>query len=414
MSPFKRFLKNNLSSIFLFLAVFFAGWMLGIAGYDLNLKLNPPGAEIVYREIPSSTVDFSLLGDVLNQINANFLFKPVNAQELLYGSISGLVEALGDPYSSFLTPEENSEFQNELEGKYEGIGAELGIRNDQLIIVSPLEGSPAESTGVRAGDKILEIEGESTEGIDLYEAVMKIRGAAGTVSTLTLQRGDGAPFEAKITRAEITVESVRYEEMDSTGSPQEGGGIFYLRVSRFGEGTLDEWDAAVKAIENGGEPVRGVILDLRSNPGGFLNGAVYLASEFLTSGVVVIQEDADGARQSLEVQSTTNDHAFSGESVIVLVNGGSASASEILAAALREKVDAKLVGEKTFGKGTVQDVDELSGGAGLHLTVAKWLTPSGEWVNGTGLTPDYEVAITDEDLNADRDPQFDKALELLR
>lgn len=408
MNRLGRFLKTRFSSIFLFLAVFFAGWMLGIVGYDLNLKLNPPGMAITYRNLPSSTIDFSLLGDVLNQINASFLFKPVDAQKLLYGSVSGLVEALGDPYSAFLTPEENAEFQNDLEGRYEGIGAELGIRNDRLMIVSPLEGSPAEGAGVRAGDKILEIEGESTEGVSLYAAVMKIRGDAGTVSTLTLQRGDGEPFEVKITRAEITVASVRYEA--------KGDGIFYLRVSRFGEGTLDEWDAAVGEIKNqksNSKNIKGIVLDLRSNPGGFLNGAVYLASEFLTSGVVVIEEDAGGARQSLEVQSTKNDHAFAGVSVVVIVSDGSASASEILAAALKEKIDAKLVGEKTFGKGTVQDVDELAGGAGLHLTVAKWLTPSGQWVNGTGLTPDYEVALTDEDLNAGRDPQLDKALELL-
>jgi len=380
--------------------------MLGIAGFELNLRLNPPALTIENKTPPSSTINFSLFWDVLDRIDKNFLFRPLDGQKLLYGAISGLIEALGDPYTSFLTPAENTAFKKNLEGKYEGIGAELGIRNDQLMIVAPLEGSPAEAVGVKAGDKILEIEGVSTRGISISEAVAKIRGDAGTVSTLTLQRGDGEPFVVKITRAEITVKSVRYEEKES--------GIFYLRVSRFGEGTTDEWDDAANEIKAEKTGSKGIILDLRSNPGGLLNGAIYLASEFISSGTIVIEEAGDGSRRALSATSTKNNHAFAGMSVVVLVDEGSASASEILAAALAEKIKAKLVGAQTFGKGTVQDVDNLSGGAGLHLTVAKWLTPSGKWVNETGLKPDFEVALTDEDINAGRDPQLHKALELLR
>jgi len=400
----RHFLKSNLSIIFLLLAVFLAGWTLGIVGYDLNLRLSPPSLTIENKTPSSSTIDFSLFWDVLDQINKNFLFKPLDGQKLLYGAISGLVEALGDPYTSFLTPVENTEFRRDLEGKYEGIGAELGIRNDQLIVVAPLEGSPAESAGVRAGDKILEIEGASTKGISVSEAVTKIRGAAGTVSTLTLQRGEGKPLIVKITRVEITVASVRYEEKE--------GGIFYLRVSRFGEGTVEEWDKVVGEIKN--KDVKGLVLDLRSNPGGLLSGAVYLASEFISSGAVVIEEGGDGSRQTLKATSTKNGRAFVGMRVVVLVDEGSASASEILAAALRERIGAKLVGETTFGKGTVQDAADLSGGSGLHLTVAKWLTPSGKWINETGLKPDFEVVLTEADTDAGRDPQLQKALELLK
>jgi len=413
----KRFLKTRFSATFLYLAIFFFGWMLGIAGYNLNLRMNPPKLSIEYRGLSSSTINFSLLGDVLDRINESFLFKPVDGQKLLYGAVSGMVNALGDPYSAFLDPQENAQFQEELEGKYEGIGVELGIRDSQLIIVAPFDGSPAAAKGVRAGDKILQIEGESTEGITLYDAVTKIRGPAGTVSTLVLQRGDGDPFEVKITRAAIIAESVRLEEVDSAGSPQKGGGIFKIRLSRFSEGALEEWDSAVEKIKSRkseGKSIKGIVLDLRDNPGGYLNGAVYVASEFLTSGTVVIQEAANGARQTLEVVDTENNHALVGVPVMVLVNGGSASASEILAAALRERASAKLVGEKTFGKGTVQDVSNLNGGAGLHLTVAKWLSPSKEWFHGKGLKPDYEVELTEEDWNAGRDPQLDRALELLR
>ena len=407
MPRIKRFLKSNLSLVFLLLAVFFAGWMLGIAGFELNLRLNPPALTVENKTPPSSTINFSLFWDVLDRINKNFLFRPLDGQKLLYGAISGLIEALGDPYTSFLTPAENTEFRKNLAGTYEGIGAELGMRNDRLVIVAPLEGSPAGAAGVKAGDKILEIEGVSTQGITVSEAVNAIRGEAGTVSTLTLQRGDGGePFVVKITRAEITVESVRYEEKES--------GIFYLRVSRFGEKTTEEWDVAVQAISSKGAATKGIVLDLRSNPGGLLSGAVYLASEFIPSGTVVIEEAGDGSRHALRATSTKSNHALAGMSVVVLVDAGSASASEILAAALAERIEAKLVGAQTFGKGTVQDADDLSGGAGLHLTVAKWLTPSGKWIEETGLKPDFEVELTEADINAGRDPQLNKALELLR
>jgi len=406
MAKIRRFLKGNFSLIFLLVAVFFAGWAIGFSGFEWKLRLNPPAFTIEDKTPPSSTIDFALLWDVLDRINKNFLFKPLDGQKLLYGAISGLIEALGDPYTSFLTPEENAEFKRNLEGRYEGIGAELGIRDDQLMIVAPLEGSPAEATGVKAGDKILEIEGIDTKGISLSEAVSQIRGAARTISTLTLQRGDGEPFVVKITRAEITVKSVRYEE--------KGSGIFYLRVSRFGEGTIAEWDNAVSEIIGKEVGPEGIILDLRSNPGGLLSGAVYLASEFISSDVIVIEETGDGLRQTLRAVPTKNGYAFAGVSVVVLIDEGTASASEILAAALREKAKAKLVGIQTFGKGTVQDADDLSGGAGLHLTVAKWLTPSGKWVNETGLKPDFVVELGEADINAGRDPQLDKALELLR
>lgn len=409
MNRFKRFLKSNLSLVFLLLAVFFFGWTLGAAGYEWNLRLNPPGLTIENKTPPSSAINFSLFWDVLERIDKNFLFKPLDGQKLLYGAISGLVRALGDPYTAFLTPEENAEFRQELEGKYKGIGVVLDIRNEQLIVVAPFEGSPAEVAGVKAGDKVLEIEGITTKGISLSEAVAKIRGEVGTVSTLTLQRGEGKPFVVKITRAEIAVKSVEYKEKES--------GIFYLRVSRFGEGTTEEWDKVVSEIRQqtaNSKQLTGIVLDLRSNPGGLLSGAVYLASEFISSGTVVLEEGGDGSRQTLRATSTKNSHAFVGVPVVVLVDEGSASASEILAAALRERVKARLVGETTFGKGTIQDAEDLSDGTGLHLTVAKWLTPSGKWINGTGLKPDFEVALTDEDLNAGRDPQLDKAVGLLK
>ncbi len=400
------YFRRYFSQILIVLVVFFAGWQLGFSGYQLNLKLNPPSLKVENKRVTAGSIDFSPLWDVLDRINADYLFRPVDGTKLLYGAISGLVKALGDPYTAFLNPTENAEFNDSLEGTYEGIGAELGVRNDRLIIVAPLSGSPAVGVGVRSGDKILEIDGSSTVGLSVTEAVSKIRGKAGTIVGLTLQRGSDPSFKVSITRARITVKSVNWEE--------KGSGIYYLKVSRFGESTNGEWDETISKIKNQNAKISGIILDLRSNPGGYLSGAVYLASEFLKSGPVVIQEDANGDRSALSVQPTKGNYALVGIPVVVLIDEGSASASEILAAALKERAGAKLVGEKSFGKGTVQDAVDLDDGSGLHLSVAKWLTPKGRWVHDQGLEPDFKVALTDEDINAGRDPQLDKALELLR
>ena len=401
----REFFRKNFAFILILLAVFLGGWQLGFAGYQLDLKFNPPSLKIENKKVTSGEINFSPLWDVLDRINEDYLFRPVDGTKLLYGAISGLVKALGDPYTAFLDPTENIQFNDSLEGVYEGIGAELGLRNDRLIIVAPLGGSPAEAKGIRAGDKILEIDGSSTSGLSVTEAVTKIRGEAGTVIELTLQRGSESSFKVSITRAQITVKSVNVEKKD--------GGIYYLEVTRFGETTNDEWDEAVEEVMSQETGVKGIVLDLRSNPGGYLNSAVYLASEFLASGSVVLQEDAGGDRSTLSVQSTKNDHAFAGIPVVVLIDEGSASASEILAGALSERAGAKLVGEKSFGEGTVQDAADFDDGSGLHLSVAKWLTPKGVWVHDKGLEPDFKVELTDEDINAGRDPQLDKALDLL-
>lgn len=401
----RSFLQKNLPIVIGFLVVFFAGWQLGFSGYQLNLRFNPPQLTVENKRVSSGSIDFSILWEVLDRINTDYLFRPVDGTKLLYGAVSGLVKALGDPYTAFLDPAENRQFGDSLKGIYEGIGAELGIRNDQLMVVAPLDGSPAQQLGIRPGDKILEIDGVSTAGLSITEAVSKIRGRADTAVDLTLQRGDQPAFKVTITRARITVKSVR--------SIDKGGGIYYVKVSRFGDNTGSEWDEVVAKIKQG-PVVKGIVLDLRSNSGGYLTAAAYLSSEFLRSGTVVIQEDSGGRRSSLTVEPTKNNHAFVGVPVVVLIDGGSASAAEIIAAALKERGGAILVGERSFGKGTVQDAEDFADGSGLHLSVAKWLTPSGKWIHEKGLEPDHRVALTDADINADRDPPLDKALELLR
>jgi len=400
------FLKKHIILVVAFLAVFFVGWQLGFSGYQLSLHLNPPQLKVEDKRIASGSINFSLLWEVLDRINANYLFRPVDGTKLLYGAVSGLVKALDDPYTSFLDPVENKQFSDSLGGIYEGIGAELGIQGNQLIVIAPLDGSPAQRLGIRSGDKLLEINGVSTTGLSVTEAVTKIRGGAGTTVDLVLQRGSGHSFKLTITRERITVKSVTYKD--------RGNGVYYIDVSRFGDTTNTEWDSVVSEIKGKGATIKGIVLDLRSNPGGYLSAAVYLASEFLRGGTVVIQEDSSGGKSNLDVQSTKNGHAFAGVPVVVLIDGGSASASEILTAALKERDGAKLVGEKSFGKGTVQDAGDFGDGSSLHLTVAKWLTPSSLWINGIGIEPDFKVALTDKDINSGRDPQLERALELVK
>ncbi|MEN9389182.1 MAG: hypothetical protein RLY61_266, partial [Candidatus Parcubacteria bacterium] len=287
---------------------------------------------------------------------------------------------------------------------YEGIGAELGFKEEQIVVVSPFDGSPAKEAGIRPGDIIIKIGEESTFGLDLTEAVKKIRGAAGTTVNLTVGRdGVKEPFNVVIKRGRITVESVKWEN--------KGDGIAYIRVSRFGEDTNRLWEQSVKEINVQMPELNAIVLDLRGNPGGYLDSAIFLAGEFFKDMPVIYEENSAG-KQAERV--TTRVGSFIGVPVVALIDGGSASASEILAAAVKDNASAVLVGEKSFGKGTIQDVVEFPDGSGVHITIAKWLTPKKEWVHKKGITPDKEVKISEEDIKAEKDPQLDEALETAR
>jgi len=296
---------------------------------------------------------------------------------------------------------------NSLNGSYEGVGMELGVKDGQLMVVSPLDGSPAKNAGILAGDKILEIEGTSAAGITVTEAVSKIRGQAGTVSTLKVQRENGEPFVLTIKREKITVASVTWED--------KGQGTAYIRVSRFGADTNGDWDNTVKEVVVKMRELDAIILDLRGNPGGYLQSAVHIASDFYSGKPVLYQETALGEKLPFNAQGGAD---FARTPVLILIDEGSASASEILASALKENVDAVLIGTQSFGKGTIQDAKEFKDGSGLHITIAKWLTSQKKWVgdkdeNGkVGLKPDVVAEITKDDINASKDPQLDKALEM--
>lgn len=401
MTTYTKF-QIGLITFLITISAFFGGFYLGKSGYDVEIKKNPPKITVLNKYPASAEVDFALFWEVWDTVQRQYLERPVDAQTMLNGAISGMVSSLGDPYTSFLPPVVNETVTNALNGTYEGIGAELGISEDQLVVVAPLDGSPALAAGVKAGDKILKIEDESTFGITLNEAVSKIRGEGGTISTLTLQRDDTEPFVVRIKRGSITIESITWED--------KGNGTAYIRVSRFGADTNADWAKVVSKVNSQMEELDAVIVDVRGNPGGYLQSAVYLAEEFMSNKVVLYQESATGDKIPFKAKRVG---AFEQvPEVIVLIDGGSASASEILAGALRDNIGATLVGTKSFGKGTIQDAKDFENGAGLHITVAKWLTPNETWVHKEGLTPDLEVEVTPEDIENGVDPQLDVALEL--
>jgi carboxyl-terminal processing protease len=313
------------------------------------------------------------------------------------------VAAGGDPYTTYMDAKESKALADDLGGKLSGIGAEIGIKNNVLTIIAPIAGTPAEKAGLRAGDMIARINGEDTSNMGVDTAVSKIRGKADTQVTLKIGRaGTPEAFDVTITRANITVPSVTWS--------MKNGNVAYIKVSRFGDDTTTLIEQA--ATELKGQGAKKVILDLRNDGGGYLNAGVAVASEFLDPGKLVVEERTGGT--SRDKLTATGGAQLGGLPAVVLINGGSASASEIVAGALHDNKAAQLVGEKSFGKGSVQEIKTLPGGAQLKVTVAHWYTPGGVNINKEGIKPDVEVKLTTDDYNAGHDPQLDKALELLK
>jgi len=394
--------------VYISLILILASFSLGVfLGHSQKIESPDKSWQVLDRIIRGNSekpkeVDFSLFWQVWNAVEEKFTNTPLDRQKMIYGAISGMVKSLGDPYTAFMTPDEAAEFNQEMEGKFEGIGAEIGIRNDHLTIVAPLDGSPAEQAGLKPGDLILKIDDQEALEMSLAEAISRIRGAKGTDVVLKITREDlKDAFDVKITRAEIIVASVKWNI--------RGDKIAVIEVSRFGEDTEEKFQKAVAEILLASP--RGLILDLRNNPGGYLETAIDLASEFIPKKkVVAMEEFSGGKRDEFFSHGPTR---LSGISTVVLVNEGSASASEILAGSLQDYGLARLVGKKTFGKGSVQELEQFSDGSEARITIAKWLTPLGRYIHEKGIDPDFDVDLTGEDTNAGRDPQLDKAVEML-
>src|SRR3989344_2272044 len=413
-------------TILIILISLLVGYYVGINKISLDWKNYKPSLSVVNKEPPRLVnSDFSVFWKSWELLEENFYDKSkLDPQKMINGAVSGMVQSLGDPYTIYLPPAQNSDFKQNLSGQFSGIGAELGIRDSQIIVISPLEGSPAKRAGIKPQDAILKVDEDSTENWTISQAVERIRGQTGTEVILTvLHEGDKEPLEIKITRDVITVKSVegsikqisgqnsklRIVEEDERcdGCPK----IAYIRLSQFGDQTNKEWTGLISSLNSQikDKTVRGLVLDLRNNPGGYLSDAVFIASEFLEEGKDVVAEDhGQGDTKTISV---TRKGLLPDVPIVILINKGSASASEIVAGAIRDNDRGILVGETSFGKGTIQRADDLGGGAGIHITIAKWLTPKGTWVNDSGLEPDVVIKPDEKDLS--RDVQLEKAVEEL-
>jgi carboxyl-terminal processing protease len=386
--------------IIILISVYFLGYLIGHKNLTFEKNYKPI---IANRELMKpKTVDFSIFWQAWNKIADSYVGTP-DYKKMVYGAINGMVEALGDPYSSFMEPDATKSFMEDLSGEISGIGAQIEEKDNKIIIVAPLPGSPAEKIGIKPQDQVVKIDGTDTTNMALNEAIDRIRGKAGTkVKLSVIHSGSTTPVEYEITRETIKVESVNWKMLP--------GNIGYIQITQFGDDTTDLFKQAAKEID--AKNPKGVIIDLRSNPGGYLETAVDVSSMFDKDKVVVQEKYKDG---HIDQSKTNNSDPILGKyKVIVLVDGGSASASEIVAGALQDWGKAKLVGQKTFGKGSVQELENLNGGSTLRITVAKWLTPNGRTIDGTGLEPDYVVEFSQADEDAGKDPQLDKALELLK
>ncbi len=404
----KNLAKNtNPKIILIVILAFLLGWQLGHKELLVKWANLKPSVSIKNQQIPENiNVDFSLFWQTWDLLAKNYIDKTaLDPQKLFYGSISGMVAAIGDPYTVFLPPQEQKSTTEELSGSFDGVGIELGFNKDKrMVVMAPLDGTPAQKAGIKPLDMIVKINDKDTNGMSLPDAVSLIRGVKGTKVNLTTYRdGDSDTKVYSLTRDTIIVKSVDLSYKQTSTGKQ----IAVIKLSRFGERTNDEWTQAVDDIT--AKNPSGVILDVRNNPGGFLEGAVFIASEFLDGGDVVLSENNEGLKSPYRVNRVGRLLTIPMD---VLINKGSASAAEIVSGALQDRKRAKLVGEKSFGKGTIQETQDLPGGTGLHITVAKWLTPNGRWVNETqGFDPDVAVDMNKDDPT--KDPQMDKALELL-
>ncbi|HEY2004467.1 MAG TPA: S41 family peptidase [Candidatus Saccharimonadia bacterium] len=347
-------------------------------------------------------IDFSSLNSVYSLMQRDFDGK-LSDQQALDGAKAGLVAAGGDPYTVYFTAKEAKDFSDELNGKLSGIGAEIGEKNGLITVIAPIDDTPASKAGLRAGDVIARINNEDTTSMSVDEAVSKIRGNAGTKVTLKIARKDASqPIDLTITRADIHVPSVKWS--------LKNGNIAYINVMQFSTDTADLVNKAAGDLKNQGATK--VVLDLRNDGGGYLDAGVSVASQFLDTGKVVVSERTDG--KTVDTLTAKDGGLLRGMPTVVLINGGSASASEIVAGALHDNGVAKLEGEQSFGKGSVQEIKNLPDGGELKVTVAHWYTPGGVNINKQGLTPDVKVSLTTDDFTAGRDPQLDQALQMLK
>ncbi|MFH1201009.1 MAG: S41 family peptidase [bacterium] len=400
------FKTRHIATVILIVALFFLIFMAGIYVGDSNRPEIDKILGLSNKETPITIrTDFSSFWKAWNTINEKYpKADKITDQDRIYGAISGLVGSLDDPYSVFFAPEETKAFEEEIAGNFDGIGMEVGMKDKILTVIAPLKGTPAYRADIKSGDKILKIDKKVTTGLSVEEAIKLIRGPKGTSVTLTIFReGLQQPKEITIVRDTINIPTLDTEIRKD--------GIFVIKLYSFSANSTNLFRNAIKQFIDSGS--NKLLLDLRGNPGGYLDAAVDMASWFLKGGKTVVTEDY-GNNKTAEIFRSKGYDIFNDKlKFVILIDGGSASASEILAGAMQDNGRAKLVGSPSFGKGSVQEVVKITSDTILKITVAKWLTPNGTFISEKGLTPDYPVEITQKDFDAKKDPQLDKALELL-
>lgn len=356
---------------------------------------------------PDQSADLSDFWQAWNALEEHYVITHASStlpstRDRIFGAISGLASAYGDPYTLFFPPEEAKKFQENISGSFAGVGMQIDVKDGKLIVVAPLKGTPAERAGVKAGDYILSINGTSTDGLSVDKAVEEIRGPAGTVVDLSLLR-DGHAIQVSLTR-----DTIQVPETDDGLDAKTG--VYHIALYEFTSNSAALFNQAFERFKASGSDK--LLFDLRGNPGGYLDAAVDIASHFLPRGARVVTEDFGGKEDTVVHTSLGYNDVPRGTRIAVLVDGGSASAAEILAGALQDHNVATVIGSRSFGKGSVQSLFDLDGGS-LKVTVARWVTPNGHWIMGNGITPDISVAFTKDDAAAKRDPQKDRATAFL-
>lgn len=385
-----------LSAILILVGVYYVGY--GIGHNNLVFEKNYQPKIVNVGNGQPKDVNFSLFWDAWDVVKTNFINKNLDYKKMVNGAISGMLSSLEDPYTMFMNSEESKVFNEDLNGSFGGIGVEITVKDGLMIIIAPLDDSPAAKAGIKSKDVITKIDGEDVGNYSYAEAINKIRGEKGTNVVLTvLHEGNDEPEDIAITRDTIKNDSVKWEVKDD---------VMYIRISQFGDDTYDLMNKAAQEIQN--KNLSKVIVDLRDNPGGYLTSSIDVVSLFIPDGVIVQEQDRNG---DVNKMSTTHIPRLKDVKLVVLINGGSASASEIFAGAMQDHKKGTIIGEKSFGKGSVQTLEKLEDGSQIKITIAKWLTPDGRAIDKQGISPDIEVKMSDDDKNTDNDIQLQKAIE---
>lgn len=401
----KSFLGYGLSVLFVAIA-FFSGLQVGAMSDEDQTNF---GALFLNSYAAKEDIDLSTFWKVWGVLDDRFVNStttdPLTDEERMWGAIQGLVRSYGDPYTVFMPPQDTKLFESDIAGEFGGVGMEVGMQNDVITVIAPLPDSPAEKAGMLSGDVIVKIDGKTTDHMGVDEAVLKIRGEKGTKVDLTVfRKGEEDFIEVSIVRDTINIPTIKTEEKD---------GVFIIHLYNFSATSESLMQGALRDFVKSNKSK--LVIDLRGNPGGFLQSAVGIASYFLPTGKVIVRENfGEGKEESVHRSLGRDLGKHRPFNLVVLVDGGSASASEILAGALQEHKIGTVIGTHTFGKGSVQEVIDLKGGSSLKVTIARWLTPNGRSISEGGLAPDVVVEMTKEDREAKKDPQLDAAIEFLK